>query len=414
MMTKAGVNSAGVTVNGGEASKEANDTEAMEVIESDTRSAAQKRKNEDAGAVKLAKSVANSDGEVRDENTQQVTDDEGEFSEPVGRDGRVQRDKRSRKDAAEKAASWSEEVEREEMREAAKDGGSPPQQADRRSAAGRPPERQSQRSWAVIFSAKNGNSELKLAQQVKLTHVRKAVQPVMPLTDLLEVKQLPKGDVVAIVKEEKHRAALLQISEIEKIAVKCELPRGETRSQQQPRGVIHGVPIGCTGTWIYEELAELGVTNAVKYGPTTAVLTFEEGSELPTEVWLEQRHEVYEYVTKPLLCWRCGRPYHGRMTCKRAPRCRNCGGENHLQADCTRPTKCGNCKGTHRMNDKNCPVIRDMNKVAERAHADKISIVDARRRVEDERKQAELAEKGPPVLSIQGKTGAVRELREGD
>jgi hypothetical protein len=246
--------------------------------------------------------------------------------------------------------------------------------------------------WAMCFRWGDKNSP-KLRPVPSA--VRREVQAHLEDDQLYELRQLPKGDLLVVLTTEAARNKLLTVKELMQRPVEGRLMSGQRVTPPRRWGVIRGVPPNMHEDYIWDALTEQGVKGMRSLGRTTIAIEFSAQEPLPASVWLHQRHTVFEYEEKPIICWRCLGYHHVQVECRGRLRCRQCGDYGHHSAHCKRQTRCGHCWGDHQMGDTRCTNYKRAQEVMRVRNQEQVRISVAQEIVRGRRAQGEAATQGP-------------------
>ena len=101
--------------------------------------------------------------------------------------------------------------------------------------------------------------------------------------------------------------------------------------------------------------------------------------EVPEHIFIErERFRIRTYREKPLQCYKCFGFGHSSKKCEKEQICALCSLTKHDE-DCTRPMCCINCNGSHSARYKECEAYRKEMAAVEKAHAEHLSIGQAKR-----------------------------------
>lgn len=156
------------------------------------------------------------------------------------------------------------------------------------------------------------------------------------------------------------------------------------------KGVIYSRDLlNCTVEEILLELKSKGVTdvrrikskvNGELVDTPNHILTFN-GTKLPATVHMAYLNlPVRLYIPAPLRCFRCQKFGHTSIKCTSDQIC-VCGLPLHEGSSCREPITCIHCEGNHSARSRNCPVYRQEMAIQEVKTRERITYLEAKKRV---------------------------------
>ena len=131
-----------------------------------------------------------------------------------------------------------------------------------------------------------------------------------------------------------------------------------------------------------EELLEISDDNVWKFFrvPRSRMIIFTFiNDQVPDYVYFDrERFRVRPFKHRPLQCFKCFGYGHSSKVCMRDQLCAACSLQKH-EGDCSDPVLCINCKGPHNAKHKDCESFKKEITAIEKAHAEHISIGQAKR-----------------------------------
>ena len=114
--------------------------------------------------------------------------------------------------------------------------------------------------------------------------------------------------------------------------------------------------------------------------PRSKMIIFTFNTEgVPDYVYIDrERFRVRPYKHRPLQCFKCFGYGHSSKVCTRDQLCAACSLQKH-EGECTNPILCINCKGKHNARHKECESLKIEMAAIEKAHAEHLSIGQAKR-----------------------------------
>ena len=101
--------------------------------------------------------------------------------------------------------------------------------------------------------------------------------------------------------------------------------------------------------------------------------------EVPDYIYIDrERFRVRSFRERPLQCFKCFGFGHSSKVCARDQVCALCSLKKH-EGECSSPVCCANCKGSHSSRYKECEVFKKELAAVEKAHAEHLSIGQAKR-----------------------------------
>ncbi len=204
---------------------------------------------------------------------------------------------------------------------------------------------------------------------------------------LQDVRVAQRGDLKVKPCTLLQKDQILDLSSVDGIKIQCSL----TKSEQENRAIIYGVPLNLPEKEITNELKGYGVAEAKRLSrwennkqiPTTTILLKFSSSRFPERVLIAfQSFPIRQYIPQPFQCRKCWRFRHTQSFCTFPARCRRCGEEGHKEGEeCTSPIKCVNCeREDHEAGSTSCPWFKSHRVTLQTASKLGISIEDAAKR----------------------------------
>ena len=242
-------------------------------------------------------------------------------------------------------------------------------------------------SWPHFLMIK-GTDDTNSLKDMSPFAIQKGIKGIVG-TDILNVKRLRSGDLLAEVSCEKHARILLKANTIGTIPVAITAHR----SLNSSKGVVRCGALGnCDDAEIVRSLKNYNVTEARRIKvrrdgklveTNTVILTFGV-PELPKEVYFGyERCKVDLYIPNPLRCFKCQSYGHGKDRCQKEAVCARCGSSDHFDDKaCNNPELCVHCKGPHPSYSRSCPKFKSEQEIVRIKYTQKVTFPEARKQVE--------------------------------
>ena len=178
--------------------------------------------------------------------------------------------------------------------------------------------------------------------------------------EVKDFRQAERGDLLVFATSAKQKKQILQLRELDHQEIEC------TTTAAARKALIHRVATDLDDETILTALEDQGVIHATRWNKIqvdggkqkseTVCITF--SGERRREVKIDyMAFKCFEYIPRPLICYRCWLPGHIARACKSQEKCRVCSGP-HSDPECTKAPTCPTCQASgHIAATKDCPIF---------------------------------------------------------
>lgn len=242
------------------------------------------------------------------------------------------------------------------------------------------------------------NSSHSSAEAAHPLHVSKLIANIA-YNEIIELKKIGKGKIMAELKTHQAANNLVSSELLDRNNLHAFIPTYRTLRT----GTVRDIPSGINEDELLKAIEAPGFNvlevrrfnrrireeGNIKYIPSSTICVKFAGQLLPKHIFIfKTRHEVFPFVPKTKVCFKCYRVGHISSSCRGSERCLRCGQSKHSEDKACpaedNPPQCINCQGNHLATSSNCPIVIRNGAIASLAATHNISIFEARKMINQE------------------------------